>query len=336
MPGRARAGAARTRQPAGGGPNSVPAPGRAHRVAMRPATPGAVGSGFRASGAIRAGAKAPPRIRSCTAKGSRRPPASMARNMSMRVSKLARFGLVGGRRSGRLSTGGDFRSAKGASQSRGRTRRCLIIVQSSEAAVGRPAAQGVGGQPPYARVVARKGPRRPRPLTSEGQEGPATARYRPGLPCPEPRLVVRERSLSTTPKGRERPEADVTRPRGRPAAPVRVRVGPAVASEWRHTPDRPRAGHGRGASPPRRRIIGRHLPPLAGHAAGRSTAQDRSTRRRSSPGPSSATIQASGSARVKPTTGPASRVSSTGSSRTVARRRSGYRATSWRPQPRVA
>ena len=72
----------------GRGSESVPAPGRAHRVAMRPATPGAVGSGFRAPGAIRAGAKAPPRIRSCVAKRSRRPPASVARNMSMRVSKL--------------------------------------------------------------------------------------------------------------------------------------------------------------------------------------------------------------------------------------------------------
>jgi hypothetical protein len=155
-------------------------------VAMRPATPGAVGSGFRAPGAIRAGAKAPPRIRSCVAKRSRRPPASVARNMSVRVSKSARFGLVGGRRSGRSSTGGDFRSAKGASRSRRRTRRCMIIVQSSEAAAGRPAGEGVGGQPPCARVVARKGPRRPRPLTPSAPEGPAIPPLRPGISLPSP------------------------------------------------------------------------------------------------------------------------------------------------------
>ena len=39
-------------------------------------------------------------------------------------------------------------SAKGASRSRRRTRGCLIIVQSSEAAAGRPAGEGWVGNPP--------------------------------------------------------------------------------------------------------------------------------------------------------------------------------------------
>src|SRR3954453_3388855 len=39
-----------------------------------------------------------------------------------------------------------------------------------------------GKQGPYARVVARKGPRRPRPLPQSVAEGPATSLRRPGLP----------------------------------------------------------------------------------------------------------------------------------------------------------
>src|SRR3954468_17863898 len=50
-----------------------------------------------------------------------------------------------------------------------------------------------GKQGPYARVVARKGPRRPRPLTSETPEGPAMQPRRPGIDRP-PLPVARQLS----------------------------------------------------------------------------------------------------------------------------------------------
>src|SRR3954471_1681566 len=92
-----------------------------------------------------------------------------------------------------------------------------------------------GEHGPYPRVVARKGPRRPRPLTHGARKDPGYRRDGPAsaaLPRPRPQLVIPEPPRRYRAERRERP-------RGRRRPPECRAGGPTIAGPTPVAPFRP-------------------------------------------------------------------------------------------------